>query len=127
MKLKKIESYQLEELKNNGLYINVYDLDLKYEYELNKYWKEFAFDIIEQLIKKGIKIVFDGRDYFNCPEDNLIDFFKKEYYNLIKENKLNIDINDYIEIVDYISFEDWLKNKNNGYGFFENEIYLIQK
>ena len=47
--IKKIEDYQLKELKDKVLYINIYDLDLKYNYELAKYWKEFFFDILLSL------------------------------------------------------------------------------
>ena len=39
MQLKRIEDFQLEELKNQKVFINKYDLSLKYDYELSIYWK----------------------------------------------------------------------------------------
>lgn len=121
MKSIKIENYQLRELINQELYINKYDMSLKYSYELDIYWKEFFFDILQLLNTK--------RDFFLHADEkeSLFDYFKKDYYNIIRKYKLNIDKDDYVEITDYISYDEWEKNPKNGIGYFTDGIYLIQK
>ena len=54
-KIKKIEDYQLKELEDKTLYINKYDLSLKYNYELASTWKEFFFDILDELLERNYK------------------------------------------------------------------------
>ena len=121
MKSIKIEDYQLAELQDEKLFINRYDMSLMYSYELDRYWKEFFFDVLQELSRKHTFLLE------NSDKESLLDFFKENWYNIIKENKLNIDSADYIEITDYVSFDSWLKDGNNGYGFFQDGIYLIQK
>ena len=117
----KIEDYQLKELQDKKLFINKYDMSLNYSYELDRYWKEFLFDLLQELSRKHT-FLLEGSD-----KESLLDFLKENWYNIIKEYELNIDFSDYVEINDYISFEDWLRDGNNGYGFFTDGIYLIQK
>ena len=59
MLIKKIEDYQLEELKNQKVFINKYDLSLKYSYELSVYWKELFFDILEALTLNDFEFHLD--------------------------------------------------------------------
>ena len=49
------------------------------------------------------------------------------YKEIIKSYNLNIDIKDYVEINDYISYEEWSENPDNGIGYFKKDIYLIKK
>ena len=53
MKFQKLNDYQYEELQKGVLLINKYDLSLKYLYEMNSYWKEFFFDLMEKISEKG--------------------------------------------------------------------------
>lgn len=116
--IKKIEDYQLKELKDKMLYINIYDLDLKYNYELAKYWKEFFFDILQSL----------GEFHLDCLKDkSLFSYMMDNYKEIIKSYNLNIDIKDYVEINDYILYEEWSENPDNGIGYFKKDIYLIKK
>lgn len=117
--LQKLEDYQLRQLEEERLFINKYDLSLKYNYELGIYWKEFFFDLISELIKK------DGC-IFQQNKNSLFDYFKKEYYNIIKEYKLNIDIQDYIEISDYISLKEWESLAGNFLTKVDKDYYLIK-
>ena len=120
MELKKIEDYELEELGKKRLLINKYGMDLLYTYEVNRYWKEFFFDVIDKLAQKRGFIIRQD-------EKSLFDDLKKDYYNLIERNNLDIDINDYIEINDYITFEEWLKDENHDYVIVKDGIYLLVK
>ena len=113
--IKRIEDYQLEELARERLYINKYSLDLMYSYELNRYWKEFFFDILNEVSAKHSGVVMF---------DNLFEKMKKNYYNIITKYDLKIDIKDYIEISDYISLEEWLKIEGNKIIFYEDKILL---
>lgn len=117
MNIKKIEDYQLQELQEEKLYINKYDLSVIYLYELNRYWKEFLFDLIVEIANNNEILL-----YKTSLED-----LKKQYKNLIKQYKLKIDKRDYIELTDYISLKDWQKDVNNGIGYFPDGVYLIQK
>lgn len=117
--LMKLEDYQLRQFEEKKIFINKYDLSLKYDYELGVYWKEFFFDLISELTKK------DGC-IFQQNKNSLFDYFKKEYYNLIKEYKLNIDITDYIEITDYISLKEWESLPNNFLIKVDKDYYLIK-
>ena len=115
-----IEDYQLEELQSEKLYINKYDIDLKYLYEMNKYWKEFLFDLIAEGAKKGgLKI---------CKTDNLIQNLKEQYNLLIKSNNLSIDKKDYVELEDYITFKEWLEIPGHDIIFLNSgKILLVQE
>lgn len=120
--LEKIEDYQLKELQDNKLFINKYDLSLKYDYELSVYWKELFFDILETLTLDDFEFHLDflaGSSLFN--------YMKNNYKDIIKNFHLNIDIKDYIEITDYISYKEWSDNLNNGIAYFKDGIYLISK
>lgn len=117
MKYKKIEEYELENLKKGLSYINKYDLSLISVWKLNTYWKEFFFDIFNQICKQDLGMtIISG-------EDSLFDYMKNNYYNIIKKYKLDIDIKDYVEITDYISYEDWMKS--NDIAFVGDEIYIV--
>lgn len=105
---KRIEDYQLKELYDNHLFINQYSLDLMYEYELNRYWKEFMFDLTERL---GVVYSFE--------------YLKNNYNKLISDNKIaDLDFRDYVELNDYISITDWL-DKGNNIEYRNDGIYLI--
>lgn len=120
--LKKIEDYQLKELQDNKLYINEYDLSLKYNYELNTYWKELFFDILEQLTLNDYEFHLDY-----LTKTSLFSYMKKNYKNIIKMFNLSLDERDYIEITDYVSYQEWLKNPDNGIAYFGDGIYLVKK
>lgn len=116
-RIQKIEDYQLEELQLERLYINKYDLSLIYSYELNRYWKEFFFDIIAELSKKeGSTIHISSNNVFND--------LKKDYKHIIKIFNLNIDFKDYIELNDYLSLHEWLKDNPNNDIIYQDCIYL---
>lgn len=115
---KKIEDYQLKELNDNKLFINKYNLDLKYDYEMNIYWKNFFFDMLQEMATKDI-VYLDK-------QDNLFEYLKEDYSNIIKEWNLNININDYIELADYISLKDWEKERGNFLLLTDKDFYLIK-
>ncbi|MBQ9731165.1 MAG: hypothetical protein IJV94_03515 [Bacilli bacterium] len=116
-RIQKIEDYQLKELQLERLYINKYDLSLIYSYELNRYWKEFFFDIIVELSKKeGSTIHISSNNVFND--------LKKDYKHIIKIFNLNIDFKDYIELNDYLSLHEWLKDNPNNDIIYQDCIYL---
>ena len=100
-----LEDYQLQELQEKKLFINKYDLSLKYLYELNVQWKEFFFDLLAEMTK--IDVVYLDK------QDNLLEYLKEDYKTVIKEWNLKIDIRDYVDLTDYISLEEWEKETNN--------------
>lgn len=100
-----LEDYQLRELETNKLYINKYDLDLKYEYEMNIHWKEFLFDLLQEMATRDI--------IYLEKQDNLLEYLKKDYKTIIKIWNLKIDIRDYIELNDYITFQEWSEQTGN--------------
>ena len=119
-KIKKIEDYQLKELEDKTLYINKYDLSLKYNYELASTWKEFFFDILDELLERNGTID-------DVPNDNnLFTYCHKNWKRIIKENDLRIDIRDYIELTDYISLEEWEQQINCFIVSVEKDFYLIE-
>lgn len=119
-KIKCINDYQLEELQNKKLFINRYDLDLKYSYELEKYWKEISFDVLKEMVLTKDEVILE-KDFFN--NYNKLD----KIQSIIKYFKLNIDIRDYIELNDYITLEEWLKEENNDVIFYQDHIFLYGK
>ena len=120
-KLIKIENYQLEELQSKKLYINKYDLTLKYSYELEKYWKELCFDILKAIVLTRNSEIILEKEFF------------KHYSNietllsLIKNFDVNIDFRDYIELNDYISLEEWLKEDCNDVLIYQDKTFLYSK
>ena len=119
-KIKKIEDYQLKELEDKTLYINKYDLSLKYNYELASTWKEFFFDILDELLERNGTID-------DVPNDNnLFTYCHKNWKRIIKENDLRIDIRDYIELTDYISLEEWEQQINCFIVSVKKDFYLIE-
>lgn len=122
MNIVKIEDYQLKELQDEALFINKYDLSLKYNYELNIYWKELFFDILEALTLNDFEFHLDF-----LAKSSLFNYMKNNYKDIIKNFHLNIDVRDYVEIADYISYKEWSNNFNNGIGYFKDGIYLISK
>lgn len=120
--MKKIEDYQLRELEEDKIFINEYDLDLKYNYEIAVYWKAFQFDIIKALLDKGYILKKELFPILNTTKPWLVMWdIVIDYY------KINIDFKDYIEINDYIPYCKWKKDPNHGIAYFENEIFLITK
>lgn len=122
MKIKKIEDYQLEELKNQKVFINKYDLSLKYSYELNAHLKELFFDILQSLGKNDYAF---NLDYLE--RKSLFSYMMDNYKDIIETYHLDIDTKDYIEITDYISYKEWSDNLHNGIAYFKDGIYLISK
>ena len=114
----KIDEYQFNELNQGILFINKYDIDFKYLYEMNRYWKEFCFDLLNELQLKNLMM---------AKEEYLLSFLKNNYKIIIEENNLNIDFKDYIELNDYVLLEDWLKEDNNSIEQNENGIFLLQE
>jgi len=119
MKIKKLEDYQIEELESGRLFINKYDLSLKYLYELNANWKEFFFDLLSELISKRSFYLLQNSKV------SLLDYMKKDYSNLIKKYNLKIDFRDYIELNDYVSYSEWIKENNNFIAYKGMDLYLI--
>lgn len=120
MKMKKLADYQYEELQKGALLINEYDLDLKYQYELDIYWKEFFFDVMEKIADKRDFYVKASKD-----GESLLDYFKRDYKFIIEEYNLDIDIRDYIELNDYIPYKEWIERMGNFIAFKEWDMYLI--
>lgn len=117
--IKSIEAYQLEELKLNRLYVNIYDLSLKYSYELNVQWKEFFFDLLNELAQK------DNVTVPKLKNKTLLENLKGDYELIIALHDLKTDIRDYIEITDYISFQKWEAIEGNELVFYDDEILLV--
>lgn len=114
--VKEIADYQMNELNRKQLFINKYDLSLKYSYELDVQWKEFFFDLLSELVCKGTVRLCNGPGLFGTLKEN--------YELIIQQNNLKIDIRDYIEITDYISFEEWLNIEGNDVIYWEYKILL---
>lgn len=112
---KDLSDYQLEELVQEKLLINKYNLDLKYNYELAPIWKEMFFDMLNQ----NPALMEDVKLY------NLFDYMKKNYNNIIDEYGLDIDIRDYIDLTDYLTLKEWLtENKSNNIRLIDNHFVL---
>ena len=118
--LKELEDYQLEELYSNKLFVNQYGLDLMYDYELNRFWKEFAFDLINSLKEENIYMVY-GND-----KSDLLNFIKNNYKIIIERYNLKIDFRDYVELNDYLSIQDWLNDNNHKIIYFDGKYHLMQ-
>ena len=58
-------------------------------------------------------------------KENLFDYFKKEYYNIIKEYKLKIDLRDYVELNDYISLKEWEQKTGNFLIKVKGSFFLV--
>lgn len=124
----KIDEYQFNELNQGILFINKYDIDFKYLYEMNRYWKEFCFDLLNELYRKDLlENLYSAAQTDLSNIDYLLIFLKNNYKIIIEENNLNIDFKDYIELNDYILLEDWLKEDNNSIEQNENGIFLLQE
>ena len=120
-KLIKIENYQLEELQSKKLYINRYDLTLKYSYELEKYWKELCFDILKAIVLTRNSEIMLEKEFFKYYSN------KETLLSLIKNFDVNIDFRDYIELNDYISLEEWLKEDCNDVLIYQDKTFLYSK
>ena len=105
---------QYQDLLEEKLYINIYDISFITLCELNRYWKEFAFDIICELIRVDDCEVFYNSSFnlqnINC---ELLSHIKNCYKEIIEEDELNIDFKDYVEINDYVTLKEWLKYTNH--------------
>lgn len=121
-RIKQIELYQLDELNNEILFISKSDMSLKYLYELNLYWKEFAFDLLNKFYPDDLA----GLLYDSSIGDLLI-FIKNNYKMLIEKYNLNIDFKDYIELNDYVTLKEWLKLDNTFIEQNGDRIFLSQK
>ena len=124
----RLEDYQYNDLIEEKLFINKYDLDFKYLYEMNRYWKEFCFDLLNELYRKDLlENLYNAAQTDLSNIDYLLIFLKNNYKIIIKENKLEIDFKDYIELNDYTTLKEWLKEKNHLVEQNENGIFLIQE
>lgn len=118
--VKSIENYQLEELHNKKLFINKYDLDLKYNYELDKYWKEICFDILKEIVLSKNSEIMLEKEFFKNYNN------KQTLVSLIKNFKINIDMRDYIELEDYITLEEWLEDSSNDIFIYKDKTFLYK-
>lgn len=118
--LKELEDYQLEELYSNKLFVNQYGLDLMYNYELNRFWKEFAFDLINELKENNIYMIYSNG------KSDLLNFIKNNYKIIIEKHNLKIDFRDYVELNDYLSIQDWLKDDDNKIVWFDGKYHLMK-
>ena len=118
--LKELEDYQLEELYSNKLFVNQYGLDLMYNYELNRFWKEFAFDLINELKENNIYMIHSN------DKSDLLNFIKNNYKIIIERYNLKIDFRDYVELNDYLSIQDWLNDHNHKIIYFDGKYHLMQ-
>ena len=116
-----IENYQLEELQNKKLFINKYDLTLKYSYELEKYWKELCFDVLKAIVLTRNSEIMLEKEFFKHYSN------KETLLSLIKNFDVNIDFRDYIELNDYISLEEWLKEDCNDVLIYQDKTFLYSK
>lgn len=124
----RLEDYQYNDLIEEKLFINKYDLDFKYLYEMNRYWKEFCFDLLNELYRKDLlENLYSAAQTDLSNIDYLLIFLKNNYKIIIEENKLEIDFRDYIELNDYTTLREWLKEKNHLVEQNENGIFLIQE
>lgn len=124
----RLEDYQYNDLIEEKLFINKYDLDFKYLYEMNRYWKEFCFDLLNELYRKDLlENLYSAAQTDLSNIDYLLIFLKNNYKIIIEENKLEIDFRDYIELNDYTTLREWLKEKNHLVEQDENGIFLIQE
>lgn len=100
MKIKKLEDYQLEELKNNKLLINKYNLSLKYNYEILPYWKALYVDLDFQLL-------------------SFQDFLERK-------DRLSERIKDMYPVLnDYITYDEWIKDNGTIICDIENGTYYL--
>ena len=124
----RLEDYQYNDLIEEKLFINKYDLDFKYLYEMTRYWKEFCFDLLNELYRKDLlENLYSAAQTDLSNIDYLLIFLKNNYKIIIEENKLEIDFRDYIELNDYTTLREWLKEKNHLVEQNENGIFLIQE
>ena len=124
----RLKDYQYNDLIEEKLFINKYDLDFKYLYEMNRYWKEFCFDLLNELYRKDLlENLYNAAQTDLSNIDYLLIFLKNNYKIIIEENKLEIDFRDYIELNDYATLKEWLKEKNHLVEQNENGIFLIQE
>ena len=116
-----IENYQLEELQNKRLFINKYDLTLKYSYELDKYWKEICFDVLKAIVLTRNSEIMLEKAFFEHYNN------KETLMSLVKNFNVNIDFRDYIELNDYITLEEWLKEDYNDVLIYQDKTFLYSK
>ena len=115
--MKKIEDYQLRELKEEKLFINKYSLDVKYDYEMKIFWKDFFFDMLQEMAQRDI-VYLDK-------QVNLFQYLKENYNTIIKLWNLNIDKKDYIELTDYMTLDEWEDIMGNFLVQEGSDFYLI--
>ena len=120
--VQEIADYQLRELAEKKIYINKYDLSLKYNYELEPYWKALFYDIAYALYKKNGSLCCKSSE----DKKDLFAYLQKNYEQLIKDNRLPIDVRDYVEINDYITFDEWRLHPNAEIKFVNKKILLVE-
>ena len=110
MKRKVIPYYELCALTNNDYFINRYDLSYKNICEMERYWKEFFFDLLDELYQANLT---DPLVNIANKRNDLFIYLKNNYKMLIEKYRLKIDIKYYVEINDYIPFSEWEVIKGN--------------
>lgn len=121
-RIKQIELYQLDELNDEVLFISKSDMSLKYLYELNLYWKEFAFDLLNKFYPDDLANLL-----YDSSMNDLLIFIKNNYKILIEKYNLNIDFKDYVELNDYITLKEWLELDNTFIEQNGDKVFLNQK
>jgi len=123
-----LQDYQYNELLEEKLFINKYDFDFKYLHEMNRYWKELAYDIICELCRTdNLNLLYYSYLDLQNMNAELLTFIKNNYKIIIEDYKLNVDFRDYIELNDYVSLKEWLKDDNHFINHNEYGIFLIRK
>ena len=98
--------------------INAWNLDIKHNWELDIYWKQFFFDIIEQLVERN-EITFT-KDWLH--EGSFFEYFKCNYQEIIDDYDLSITIDDYEELVGYMPFSDWKELNDPTDGWIDRSV-----
>lgn len=122
MKIQRLENYQLEWLNKKALYIDRYSLEVISLFELNCFWKEFAFDLISLMARKGKTVI----NTENGTKD-LLGYIKKNYQKIIDDNRLPISLVEYPEICDHITLDEWIEEPGNSVGLDSDGFYLQHK
>lgn len=116
-----LEEYQYQDLVENKMYINIYDMSIKTLCEMNRYWKEFCYELLNELyMTDNFDVLYYRNGVDLSQKENLLIFLKNNYKMIIEKYKLHIDFNDYVELNDYVTLKDWLDNYDNH--FIEADI-----
>ena len=113
-----LDEDQFYKFQNGITYINKSGNSFILLCELNRYWKEFFFDLLSQLKNTNAEsITTQSISFYDL---------KKHYKDLIIDYNLSIDIKDYIELNDYVSFDEWI-DLGNDWAVYEDKYFLIKE